>query len=345
MKSLFTYLFISALLFLSGTTQVYSQKKLVATYSEQLNNGSFQAYDSVHLEYDGNNRQTAWWSSYYDRTTSTWKKLLRYEYSYNPSGDISNILVKIWSNNAWVANNLDTYIYENNFLKTVNQTRWYNNQWNNASKTEYFYNSANNIDSTLYYNYSNNTFNKNTKNIFSYNVDDNVTEDLQFSWDENLASWIISHRSRYIYNTKKLNTRTIIEQKAQFGWNILREELMTYDSDNDIRTSNRRDNNGVVTSKRIYIYDAPATSISEISSLNVKAYPNPANNYINFDLNEDTPYKITITDITGKTIKSSTIHNTTTPSINISDLKEGLYFYRLQNSLQQNTSGKFIVNH
>lgn len=342
MKSIFTNLLIAISLFLFSNS-AFSQKKLVSSYSERLINGSFQAYDSVLYEYDSNNKQAAWWSQYYDETTSTWKRLLRFEYTYNTNGDIATILVKLWSNNNWIENNLDTYIYDNNLLKTINRTRWYNNQWNNTAKTEYFYSNLNQPDSTIYYSFTNGSFKNTTKNIFNYDANEDITEDMQYSWNGDLASWIISYRSRYLYNSQKLNIKTIIEQKAQLGWSTLNEELKSYDSDKDIRTINVRNNNGIVTLKRVNFYDSPATGIADILSDKIKLYPNPTSNTLNLDLDVKGNYVIDIINTTGKQVYSTTIEGIQN-KIDVSSFNQGVYFYTLKNADNgHQTMGKFII--
>jgi hypothetical protein len=70
----------------------------------------------------------------------------------------------------------------------------------------------------------------------------------------------------------------------------------------------------------------------------LKIYPNPANKMINLEFTTDQNifYNITITDITGKVIKTQKI-NTTKATIQISELETGIYF------ITASTSDKKII--
>jgi hypothetical protein len=338
MKTIITTLII----FFSITA--FSQKKLIATYSEQLNNGNFAPYDSVLFEYDANNRQAAWQSSYYSNTNSVWKNLLRYEYSYNPNGDVSSILVKLWSDTAWKVNSLNTYIYDNGLLKSRNITRWYNDKWNNSSKTEYFYSTGTEPDSTIYYNFSNNAFQQSAKNIYTYNTDGNITEDMDYFWDNNANGWFVAIRKSYTYNSKKLNTRIVYSEKAQVGWKTISTEEMTYDSDNDLRQIDTKDANGQITRKRVYIYNSPATGIQSLPSLNVKTYPNPASEVIMFEFSEADNYTVDLVNLEGKKISYTTPLGSNSYRINVSSLDRGIYFYSIKNNKEKIVkSGRVVL--
>jgi len=77
-------------------------------------------------------------------------------------------------------------------------------------------------------------------------------------------------------------------------------------------------------------YNKTATGISSLSGSNaltdVKVYPNPAVNEVNFEFSKTGLEKITITDLTGKVIKVITIINAK-ETVNISDLENGVYLY------------------
>lgn len=76
-------------------------------------------------------------------------------------------------------------------------------------------------------------------------------------------------------------------------------------------------------------------------NLGVSLYPNPASNYITVNLNSQNLINRTvITDVNGKTIKTVELAD----KIDISDLKIGLYYLRLENRNGEFQNVKFIKN-
>ena len=72
----------------------------------------------------------------------------------------------------------------------------------------------------------------------------------------------------------------------------------------------------------------------------VKMYPNPANDYLSFDTNSSENIDVQIFDILGKSVlRLEKVIN----SINISELKSGIYFVQITLGSEKTTK-KLIVN-
>ena len=65
------------------------------------------------------------------------------------------------------------------------------------------------------------------------------------------------------------------------------------------------------------------SSIDEVNKVNVVAFPNPATDVVNFQI-DVTDYVITLTDLAGKTVATST-----TSTIEMSGLSSGAYLYKV----------------
>lgn len=74
-------------------------------------------------------------------------------------------------------------------------------------------------------------------------------------------------------------------------------------------------------------------------------YPNPAKSIINFNLNktQNKIIHIEIFDFQGKQMFSDSKTNDSSTSIDISNFKKGVYFYRINNIAKEKYDGKFIV--
>lgn len=87
-------------------------------------------------------------------------------------------------------------------------------------------------------------------------------------------------------------------------------------------------------------------SVNEFNINNIVAEPNPANNQINFNLNNNSVFinQLTVYDILGKTV--TTLENLTTNSVSLSlsNYAKGMYLARVTASNNQSEILKFIVN-
>lgn len=89
----------------------------------------------------------------------------------------------------------------------------------------------------------------------------------------------------------------------------------------------------------IYTFIAP-NSITELSQVDSKLYPNPANSIIYIESSFDGAVGVQVFDLTGKLILAETLDAIS--SINISKINSGVYFYVINNTDGVTSSGKFI---
>ena len=73
----------------------------------------------------------------------------------------------------------------------------------------------------------------------------------------------------------------------------------------------------------------------------ILVYPNPSSNYLNFDFNTTNEYSILLYDVNGKQVKNIEGLQSKA-SVNISNLNNGLYFYKVYANNTTVKSGKFI---
>lgn len=85
-----------------------------------------------------------------------------------------------------------------------------------------------------------------------------------------------------------------------------------------------------------------STSINEFDNIKVSVYPNPVQNFINFEVNANN-YSVRIVDITGKTV-NNTISTSSKHRVNTANLNNGIYFYTIiNNNGSVITTNKFVV--
>ena len=97
------------------------------------------------------------------------------------------------------------------------------------------------------------------------------------------------------------------------------------------------------------VYYVKATEPSGVNDLNVnsgniKVYPNPASDFIMFESDTEGTLNIEILDITGKLVYRDTrVMNGTAVRINTSDMREGLYFYRVSTN-KETLVGSIVID-
>ncbi len=81
----------------------------------------------------------------------------------------------------------------------------------------------------------------------------------------------------------------------------------------------------------------PTVSINEVANaFGLNVYPNPASDVINVTLNKEVAASITVVDVTGKVVKTSTI-NGTSASINTTGLSNGVYYVNITDGTSVST--------
>lgn len=113
-----------------------------------------------------------------------------------------------------------------------------------------------------------------------------------------------------------------------------------------------------VTIQSFYVlYTTDTTTVSlekpfkqSITSTNIEAYPNPANNNVTINYSLPSNYKsgkIAIRNMIGKTIKTISINGNSSgrQSISTSDLPNGVYFYSILGDGKALSTKKLVVKH
>ena len=83
------------------------------------------------------------------------------------------------------------------------------------------------------------------------------------------------------------------------------------------------------------------TGVNELKSDKIEIYPNPAKDYINFDMGMYKDFQLSVYNSVGQTVlkKQLTSSNTT---LNIQSFQSGMYYYQLINNKAKVISGKFL---
>jgi len=82
----------------------------------------------------------------------------------------------------------------------------------------------------------------------------------------------------------------------------------------------------------LYKIHETGTGISDLNQIKVSVYPNPADDYINISNFENEYLEFSLIDLNGKIFESGQVENQSIKKINLTDLKNGVYFICIKNS-------------
>lgn len=284
--------------------------------------------------YDANGNQILSLRYYWDIDTEQWLQSTQYEYSYNNDNNLTSAVRSSWSYNQWMPISKDEYTYDNNQILNI-YSRWSDNQWEFDRKDEEVYDSNNRLISTSYFLWyqSLEQWKGTDKYEYTFDIDDNYTQDLRYSWDDDNNQWRYDFRLNYNYD----NT---------YSYNDLITKIPEVESRHK-RTDYTRDVWDVATGEWMletgrgtYHYSEQLVGIENIVQAGIQVFPNPAGNQVFFDLpptNQAT--HIQLYDAQGKIADIQPINNN---RISVEHLDSGIYFYQLSHNDRQ-YGGQLIV--
>jgi hypothetical protein len=297
----------------------------------------------------------------------------KHEYQYNANGKISQEISYNWDKitEKWEASWKSEISYNSNGDETSSiDYSWdeYSNQWSANWKSEYNYNSQGKQSSAIYFYYNNQAWNFEGKEEFTYDLHGYLIQRLEYDVNNN-NQWIQDDKDVFVYDDKGNNTQAFYYNNWDIQtnkWDDIYKEEYSFDntySYNDLILPFYFDVNTIfahmITEFNGYYWDNIAnewisgekatfayspiniTAIENIRENELKAYPNPATDFVVFELkNASQPATIEIIDIRGKKVVSQVLPDNR--HIAVSQLKSGLYFYTVSQN-ERIYRGKVVV--
>jgi hypothetical protein len=288
-----------------------------------------------------NSNSTYMWNT----TSGKWEGLAKTEYTYDGSGKLISDIGYNWDDgtSAWVKETKSEYEYtsENLTLETV-----YNldgGQWIKFSKTEFTYNA--NKKSTLEITslWDGALWINSKQSEYNYDTSGNQTLSISYSWDG--AQWVYSVKTEYTFTGGKMTLYSSFLWMGNQWFGILKNEF-TYGVSNGLNYtvtigSGWEVNQWVKKSRSTSWYSAQTSSINDFSEKTICVYPNPAKNFIVFDLADNSGSATAeIFDIQGKMVLKQRLSGNR--KMSVSNLSKGLYMFKVLNAGNYYT-GKLII--
>ncbi len=343
------------------------------------NTGNLVGSDKEEYIYDANWNQTQSISYNWDNTSGKWIASSKYENTYNASGKKTLEINSRWDENSgkWDVSWKYEYNYNSNGDKTLSiDYSWeeFTKQWSANSKNEYTYDANKNM--TLEIDYSNNGANQwigTRKYALTYNPNGNILQ-TDYNWDELSGAWQSTERHDYLRDTYGN-----ISNENYYEWDLTASQWVATEKDEYSFNNNYSINEMVwpfreyeygfseyyqeefkhmltefkgygwdKTNIQWYLYEktmlyySPVniTGVENISKNEVKTYPNPATEYVVFELKDASqPATIELTDIQGKKVIAQLLLDS--KQIVVRQLKSGMYFYTV-NQNERIYKGKVV---
>lgn len=295
---------------------------------------------------------------------NNWENATKILHTLNANDDITEKEEFEWINNTWANEYKREYTVDQNGNRTLEiGYDWVNNTWEENIKIERTFDAQNNrLEYTTYFW---NEFNRvwsvvsKAKNEYAYDANNRIITELAYSWDETV--WILIEKTENIYDQddniiketltgwyeNEWDTNNRSEVIYNYSTDYIRSELTLPTFDYFTFPSNFKNQPiGFIEAdyedgmryeglKVDFSYDDEVIGIFDINKSQTNTYPNPANDYLTFELESNTTEQVDIYNMLGGKVKTSIISNKN--QIDISDLTSGMYFYKTSS-----LSGKFL---
>ncbi len=348
----------------SWDTEIESMSwlKIQYTYDDNGNLSGETAYEGIDSTGWGPNQWTASFKQEYhyntngqdtllviyrwDQSTRIWARVYESHLAYD---DFGNVILAfdydLDENNHQIPSGYKyEYTYNANrnvTLDSIYYRDFTTSQWILVNKDEYTYDTKGNVTSRIYYNLDDsiNQWVYNIKIEYHYDDNGNTTSIIYNHWDENTSKWVGYNKIEYQYHTNgKKNVETYFDWTgSENQWDSTSWGQFTYDD------------NGNVTSFKLlswddyfgnwyeaittdyYYSELNPTPVPGISGKEIRVYPNPAKEYIVFDItNISSSAIVELFDLQGKKVLEQRLYDNNRVQIN--KLSKGLYLYSLHDS-------------
>jgi hypothetical protein len=338
-----------------------SNMTLAISYSWNQTTSQWVGGSKNEYSFDANSNMTLAISYSWDQTTSQWVGGSKNEYSFDDNNNMILAISYSWdqTTSQWVGGSKYEWSFDANNNKTLESSYSWDkttSQWVGGSKTEWSFDANNNMNLCSYYSWDQTTsqwvvdYKYKYKFERSIDTNNNMPLSINYNWDQTTSKWVFASKNEWSFDANNNMTLAISyswdqttcqwigvsKGKYSFDANSNKTQEATYSWD---KTTSQ----WVGSSDRItwFYSDHTATFIPAKSLNKLTLYPNPAKDFVVFDLpNSSQSATVELYDIQGKKIIQQKL--TETKQIAVGQLPKGLYLYRLTDS-ETFYSGKLLV--
>lgn len=334
----------------------------------------------IDESYDADGRRTMYTYTQWNTSINDWLASWKQNWEFADNGiQVLYIRSNYYTSTGWVADvKTETELDSDGKPIYAIDYEWGNDteQWLVQGKSWYTVDDNSYITQSIYYqwNIDDSIWVMTSQEEFVYDLYGRMLQYISFNWISNANSWEGEEKIEYDYDANGNETlmrgsvwdadsdQWTIKMYFEYGYdNSGNQVLWRYQnvlSDMGLLVESEFNSDGGIlqetkynwgasisdyylTYRYTYYYsDQVISSVSEpILTDQVKTYPNPARDYVVFDIDSHSAF-VELFDMQGKKVLSQELLET--KQIDLSDLKSGIYFYKLVQA-DRTLSGKIIV--
>lgn len=343
-----------------STNQLYLENRYEKTFnikglcSQQINyfypdNSAIAYVHKKDFTYDTRDSLTLSMLYILDNFSNTWRLDGKAEYTYNAEGYIDFIHSYQWDEetNLWMFAYKSEYQWDQYGHRILDDSYAYFyqfNRWEGIDKNQYAYDEKGN--KLLYYDYhwdqSSNQWLEVAKYNYDYDENGNLIGDLwHIQMDLTTHQYGSVYKSGFSYDSSLKIAEILMPPPSYFARPENRESIVNKPIDYIYHVLN--EDIWQAYEKGTYYYsltELPNLS-TQLKDQSIKVYPNPASTFIRVEIpNDQNPFVVDLFDLKGKLVLSQ--KHLPNDQIAVSQLKQGMYFYKISGS-GETYHGKVVI--
>jgi hypothetical protein len=315
------------------------------TYDWDVTSGQWIPVMKMEFTFVAINRTSSNSTFMWNTTKSKWDGLAKTEYTYDGGGNLISDMGYSWDDvtSAWAKETKTEYTYSNGLVNVETNYNWDSGQWVKFGKTELTYNASKKITFDVTYLWDGSQWLNSQKSEYTHDTNGNQTLSLSYGWDG--SQWVYIRKTESTYAGGNLTMNSFFNWVGNLWFGIIKNEF-TYGVTNGLNYtvtigSGWVINQWVKNARSTSWYSVQSTGINNISENPLRVYPNPAREFIVFDLADISGLAIAeVFDIQGKMVLEQRLYGNR--KMSVSNLSRGLYMYKVFNGGNIYT-GKLII--
>jgi Secretion system C-terminal sorting domain len=286
-----------------------ANNKRILQLQAYLSNGVPTDSTRTTSTYDVNDNEIVNSREGWSASNPVWRNVQKFINTYTSNNQLDSSFNLIW--------NITTLVYDTSYLSTFD----YDAQGNQI----------------LYLTQQRNgsVWMNSGKSVNTYDVNNNFITGSYFYWDNMSNSWLETNQSQNTFNGSQVSYSLSLMYNSTVGTLINSYQTYYYYDVNDnldyylSESWNNTNASWQFDYKLRYFYDCTPLATEELSTLEMRCYPNPTSDFLTVELTTASPIEIvSITGSTMATYPTQLLH-----SVDVSSFPAGIYFVK---------SGSFI---
>lgn len=286
--------------------------------------------------------------SYFRESETTWMVTSKQIFHYNEAGQVVQVIY--WQLDGVEGQEVLTesikvaYAYRTSGeLETTNMYYLIEGEEVLFSKLEYSYNEAGQPTSLEVSGLSLVTFifEKSNRTVYEYNAEGDIDFEIYSAWSASTETYIEQYKDVYLYSDGSFS-EVVFPSYVDLFFGMSYEPGLSFNKlVTGVSTYQMINGNWEIEEKSTFYYSGTSTGIDDVKNAVVSVYPNPATESVTFRWKDNySGLDLEIYQITGARVLAQRAFSG--QSVPVSQLGNGVYFYKLLDGNQPVFSGKLV---